>query len=254
LPTSGSRGSTPPLPETSGLLPVLEALLFASPQPLTITGLREVLEEIGEEEMRALLLELKAGLEASGRGVTLVEVAGGWQIVSRREYAPYVQKMLRGRRKARLSRAALETLAIVAYRQPVTKSDIEAIRGVDSSGVLAHLLERNLVGIRGRARALGRPLLYGTMQEFLVYFGLNDLSELPRPEELAALLKERDSQIEMDLLEEGGSAGADPSETLPESEEPAADLGSMDDSELDPEAWEDEPGEPRGTPDGDPPR
>ena len=189
-------------PDHAGLVPVIEALLFASPQPLSLAQLHEVLEAVPEEELRALVERLRADLEAGGRGVTVTEVAGGYQICSRREYASYVQKMLRGRRKARLSRAALETLAIVAYRQPVTKSDIESIRGVDSSGVLAHLLERNLVGIRGRARAVGRPLLYGTTQEFLVYFGLNELSELPRPEELAALLKERDAAAEQDLFED----------------------------------------------------
>jgi segregation and condensation protein B len=236
LATSGSRPSGPQPSEPSGLLPVLEALLFASPQPLTITALREVLEDLPETELRGLLEKLRDEMESTGRGVTLVEVAGGWQICSRREYAPYVQKMLRGRRKARLSRAALETLAIVAYRQPVTKSEIEGIRGVDSSGVLAHLLERNLAGIRGRARLVGRPLLYGTTQEFLVYFGLNELSELPRPEELAALLKERDSGVEMDLFEEGQIA-------------PAADV--------DPEHWEEFAGAAGGEeppPDGDTPR
>ena len=200
---------------------MLEALLFASPQPLNAAALGEVLEPLTELELREVAARLKASLDAAGRGVALVEVAGGWQIVSRREYAHYVQKMLRGRRKARLSRAALETLAIVAYRQPVTKTDIENIRGVDSSGVLAHLLERNLVGIRGRAKAVGRPLLYGTTQEFLVYFGLNDLADLPKPEELAALLKERDLAADRDGFEDpdypGEGAGA-PAEAAPEPE------------------------------------
>jgi segregation and condensation protein B len=106
--------------------------------------------------------------------------------------------MLRGKRKMRLSRAALETMAIIAYKQPVTKSEVEAIRGVDASGVLATLLERNLVTIKGRSTVVGRPLLYGTTPEFLNYFGLRDLAELPRPEELRALVAAREpEQLEM---------------------------------------------------------
>jgi segregation and condensation protein B len=108
------------------------------------------------------------------------------------EHAEWVGRLLRGKKKLRLSRAALETMAIIAYKQPVTKSEVEAIRGVDSSAVLTTLLERNLVTIRGRSKVVGRPLLYGTTQEFLDYFGLKDLSELPRPEELRALVASRE--------------------------------------------------------------
>jgi segregation and condensation protein B len=209
LATSGSNPQDPLAPEGAGWLPVLEALLFAAPMPLTLEALAEVLAPLAADEIAAQLEQLREALESGGRGVTAVQVAGGWQIVSRPEYSPYVQKMLRGRRKARLSRAALETLAIAAYRQPVTKADIEGIRGVDSSGVLAHLLERNLVGIRGRARAVGRPLLYGTTQEFLVYFGINELTDLPKPEELAELLKDREGMAEAGLFDEadGGPEG-----------------------------------------------
>jgi segregation and condensation protein B len=108
--------------------------------------------------------------------------------------------MLRGKRKMRLSRPALETMAIVAYKQPVTKGEIEAIRGVDSTAVLATLLERNLVTIRGRSKVVGRPLLYGTTTEFLDYFGLKDLAELPRPEELRALIAAREPE-QLDMME-----------------------------------------------------
>jgi segregation and condensation protein B len=112
--------------------------------------------------------------------------------------------MLRGKRRLRLSRAALETMAIIAYKQPVTKSEVEAIRGVDASGVLATLLERNLVTIKGRSTMVGRPLLYGSTDEFLNYFGLRDLAELPRPEELRALVAAREpEQLEMMELDPG---------------------------------------------------
>jgi segregation and condensation protein B len=108
--------------------------------------------------------------------------------------------MLRGKKRMRLSRAGLETMAIIAYKQPVTKSEVEAIRGVDSSGVLTTLMERNLVTIRGRSKVVGRPLLYGTTQEFLDYFGLKDLTELPRPEELRALVAAREPE-QLDMME-----------------------------------------------------
>src|SRR5205814_3581725 len=112
----------------------------------------------------------------------------------------WVGRLLRGKKRLRLSRAALETMAIIAYKQPVTKSEVEAIRGVDSSAVLAALLERSLITIRGRSKVVGRPLLYGTTQEFLGYFGLNDLGELPRPEELRALVAAREPE-QLDMME-----------------------------------------------------
>ncbi len=179
----------------------VEALLFSSDQPLTLALIAESLEsEAGD--VAAALAALGESYGAREAGVELREIAGGWQLVTTPGQAEWVGRMLRGKRKMRLSRAALETLAIVAYKQPVTKSEVEAIRGVDASGVMATLLERNLVTIRGRSKVVGRPLLYGTTQEFLEYFGLNDLVELPRPEELRALIAAREpEQLEMMEIE-----------------------------------------------------
>jgi segregation and condensation protein B len=177
----------------------LEALLFSSDQPLSIASLGEALET-PDAEVAEALQSLGHGYTERGAGVELREIAGGWMIVTTAEQSEWVGRMLRGRRRMRLSRAALETMAIIAYKQPVTKSEIEAIRGVDSSGVLATLLERNLVTIRGRSKVVGRPLLYGTTQEFLDYFGLRDLTELPRPEELRALVAAREPE-QLDLME-----------------------------------------------------
>ena len=148
------------------------------------------------------------GEEYSGRlaGVELREMAGGWVFMTTPEQNEWVTRMLRGKRKARLSRAALETLAIIAYKQPVTKSEAEAIRGVDCSGTLATLLERNLVTIKGRSTVVGRPLLYGSTQDFLNYFGLRDLAELPRPEELRALVAAREPE-QMEMLEMDPQSG-----------------------------------------------
>jgi segregation and condensation protein B len=181
----------------SNLSAALEALLFSSDQPLPLTLLCESLEA-ESDAVSAALQELGSSYAARGAGVELREIAGGWMLVTTSEQAEWVGRMLRGKRRMRLSRPALETMAIVAYKQPVTKGEIEAIRGVDSTAVLATLLERNLVTIRGRSKVVGRPLLYGTTPEFLDYFGLRDLSELPRPEELRALVAAREpEQLEM---------------------------------------------------------
>ena len=187
----------------SRLQSAVEALLFSSDQPLTLALLADALETPAEE-ITAVLQAL--GAEYSGRtaGVELREMAGGWVFTTAPEQNEWVVRMLRGKRKTRLSRAALETMAIIAYKQPVTKGEVEAIRGVDASGVLATLLERNLVTIKGRSTLVGRPLLYGSTDEFLNYFGLRDLAELPRPEELRALVAAREpEQLEMMEIDPG---------------------------------------------------
>ena len=159
----------------------LEALLFVSGEPLPAERMARVLG-VPEAVVRDALQRLAAACRAPGRGLELVEVAGGWQLVTRPEYARAVEELLRPRRQA-LSRAALETLAIIAYRQPVTRAEIEAIRGVQSEAGLRTLLERGLIREVGRKEAPGRPILYGTTPLFLQQFGLRDLSELPPPEQ-----------------------------------------------------------------------
>lgn len=182
----------------------VEALLFSSDQPLTLAQLADALEA-SEGSVTEVLGVLGDEYRSRTAGVEVREMAGGWIITTTSEQNEWVSRMLRGKRKMRLSRAALETLAIIAYKQPVTKSEIEAIRGVDSSGTLATLLERSLVTIKGRSTVVGRPLLYGSTPDFLNYFGLKDLAELPRPEELRALVAAREpEQLEMmDLDGEG---------------------------------------------------
>ncbi|MEO5616786.1 MAG: SMC-Scp complex subunit ScpB [Candidatus Eisenbacteria bacterium] len=183
----------------SNLQAALEALLFSSDQPLALSLISESLDAAPDEVTEALG-RLGEEYSARGAGVELREIAGGHLLVTAPDQAEWVGRMLRGRKKMRLSRAGLETMAIIAYKQPVTKSEVEAIRGVDSSGVMATLLERNLVTIRGRSKVVGRPLLYGTTQEFLDYFGLKDLTELPRPEELRALVAAREPE-QLDMME-----------------------------------------------------
>ena len=175
------------------LRPVLEALLFAAADALTVEQLAEA-TEVEPDLVAQGLAALAADYDREGRGIRVVEEAQGFIVITRPDYAPWVARLLRGKKKMRLSRPALETLAIIAYKQPVTKGEVDAIRGVDSSGVLNTLLERELVTIRGRSKALGRPLLYGTTADFLSYFGLKDLTDLPRVEELKAIVGEREPE------------------------------------------------------------
>jgi segregation and condensation protein B len=201
----------PPAPAvpalTSGTKQILEALLFASDAPVGLSTLVEVLDGPDATSVAATLAEMARDFEESGRGVTLAEIAGGYQILSRKECAPWIDRMLRSRRKVRLSRAGLETLAIVAYKQPVTKVEIDGIRGVDSSGSLHTLLERGLVVIKGRSKGVGRPLVYATSPDFLAYMGINDLADLPELKELSTVLEDRE-RLEMEPEETPGAAAA----------------------------------------------
>ena len=195
--------------ERDQLKSILESLLFASEGPVTIHRLGEVLEGVERSEISSALQELQAEYDAGGRGFRLAEVAGGYQMQTARENADWVKKLYRDRPQ-RMSRATLETLAIVAYKQPITRAEIEAIRGVDVDGVVATLLDRRLIRIVARKDVPGRPFLYGTTPEFLQLFNLKDLSHLPT-------LKEME---EMTLPEqEGGAPSPPPEETPPESSE-----------------------------------
>ncbi|MCH6567741.1 MAG: SMC-Scp complex subunit ScpB [Nitrospinae bacterium] len=162
---------------------IIEALLFAADQPITLAQMAELgPEDVEKASLRVMLEELAEDYD--GRGVQLKEVAGGWQLSTRPEYGEWVRRMHHVESRTKFSRAALDTLAIVVYRQPITKPEVEALRGVDSSGVLKTLLERRLIKILGRKRVVGRPILYGSSREFLQYFGLSDLTDLPRPEDM----------------------------------------------------------------------
>jgi segregation and condensation protein B len=184
--------------------PILEALLFASDKPLTVAQLARVLDGTERKALHQALDELRGEYDREARGFKLVEVAEGWQATTRPEHAASIRKLSRARSGNRLSRPSLETLAIVAYRQPITKPEIEAIRGVNADGVLYSLLERRVVRTVGRKDVAGRPLLYGTTREFLQMFGLKDLGELPRLAELKDLLKQ-DSAGEQWELDENGA-------------------------------------------------
>ena len=162
---------------------ILEALLFAADEPLTTRRLRDVLGLADANVVRRTIEALQKDYTEAHRGIQIEEIAGGFRLLSNLEYADYVEQLHKSERKTRLSPAALETLAIVAYRQPIHRADIEAIRGVQVDAVLRALQERGLVRIVGRAEVLGRPFLYGTTKRFLETFGLNTLGDLPNVEE-----------------------------------------------------------------------
>jgi segregation and condensation protein B len=161
---------------------VLEALLFASDAPIEAERIQEVLDLESSAAARELVEALRRRLETEGRALQVMEAGGGFRLVTRPEVAPWLVKLQRSKTRSRLSRPALETLAIIAYHQPVSRPEVDAIRGVNSEGVLDNLLDRRMVRIAGRKDSAGRPFLYETTREFLVGFGLRDLGDLPKVE------------------------------------------------------------------------
>ena len=166
---------------------ILEALIFASTDPLTPKAMYKLLDSEPKEDVQAALAELKKDYDRAG-GLQLVEVAGGYQIVTRPDLHEWVRRLFHERSTQKLTVQALETLAVVAYKQPITALEISEVRGVNTSGVLGTLLERHLIKIVGRKKVVGRPFLYATTKEFLIRFGLNDLSDLPKVEDMAEAL------------------------------------------------------------------
>jgi segregation and condensation protein B len=164
--------------------PVIEALLFVAEEPLPFRQLCKIMGDVAEQDVRSALTELVDDYETRNSGLEIREIAGGWRISTRPQYHEFIRKYLRTRPGARLSIAALETLAVIAYKQPVTIPEILEIRGVSSSSAIRTLLEKRLITTKGRKETVGRPMLYGTSKEFLLQFGLKDLSELPGMEDL----------------------------------------------------------------------
>lgn len=206
---------------------ILEALFFATDEPLTLKQVTDIFgvsdgegssRKLNPDSILAAVDDLNRSYEQAGRAFRIVKVAGGYQFATRPEYGVWLGRMVREKSKRKLSISALESLAVIAYKQPVTKPEIEAIRGVNADYVLHTLLERSLVAIVGRAATPGRPLLYGTTKEFLKHFGLNDLSELPKPREIDELMAEAEYEVEKQMLreleakktaEEGGTSEED---------------------------------------------
>lgn len=178
----------------NNLKSVIEALLFASEKPLTIEQVRNVLDNMEANEVHRLLEELKSDYEQSNRGIRIAEVAGGFQMITSANLAPFLKKFFKERHVERLSKPALETLAIIAYKQPLTKLEIESLRNVNVDGVIKSLLDKNLIRIAGRKKAPGRPFVFATTKQFLEYFGLKSLEELPKMEEFSAMAEKENTE------------------------------------------------------------
>jgi segregation and condensation protein B len=196
---------------------LIEALVFASSEPVSAAALRTMIEEtstptehrtVEQSEIERTVEALNADYAASERPYRIIAVAGGYQFATNPEYAGWISRLYRDRMRRKLSQSALETLAIIAYKQPISKPEIEQIRGVNCDYVLKALLEKELVTITGRAETVGRPLLYGTTKEFLKHFGLNSITDLPRPREIEEILGESQFETERRMLEAQAAADA----------------------------------------------
>lgn len=194
---------------------IVEALIFASDEPIDIGTLVNIIKSVNKDfeelelysQVENTIEELNEFYEANGVAFRIIKIAKGYQFATRPEFSRYVGFMNTERRQKRLSQAALETLAIIAYKQPITKPEIERIRGVNADYILSTLLEKNLICIKGRAETVGRPLLYGTTDEFLKYFGISDISDLPKPREIEEILNdetflEQKKRLLMNLIED----------------------------------------------------
>ena len=186
--------------------PVIEGLLFISDKPVMIDQVKDVLKTASIPEIKKALLELKEDYDETTRGMTILEIAGGYQMLSSPHYASYIRDFFKRRVKEKLSRPALETLAIIAYKQPVSRGDIELIRGVNSDGVTINLLEKGLIKVMGRKDVPGRPYLYGTTKLFLEYFGLKSLRDLPKLGDFPALALSVNEASEGGGIEENQAA------------------------------------------------
>ena len=196
---------------------ILEAILFVSPEPVPVARLMSIVGTVSKAEVVQALGVLTHDLDQEGRGIQLVQVAGGYRLVTKQEYGPWLKRMDKAKVAQKLSRSALESLAIIAYKQPLVRSEIEEIRGVETSGVLRTLCERKLVRIVGRKDVPGRPIMYGTTKFFLEHFGLQDLSQLPPLREFKELGESEQSllPIEEESLEVVETSETPSSEAFP---------------------------------------
>ncbi|HNW43465.1 MAG TPA: SMC-Scp complex subunit ScpB [Elusimicrobiales bacterium] len=224
--------------EDTELKKILETLLFITDAPLPVSRLAQLCEIKNTERLNTALAELKSAYDAEGRTLQLMQVAGGWQLATRPEYGLWVRKLYHNKMTVRLTQAALETLCIIAYKQPLTRAEVEAIRGVEVIGPLETLTQRKLVTVVGRRESIGRPILYGTTSEFLRQFGLNSLDDMPKLESFnienmaAAAQSTAVELVEQEAVQEmlpdgsqpqGAQAGEVPAGSAEEGLEPAAE-------------------------------
>ena len=202
--------SDPALSDLRALKGILEALLFVTAEPIPVTRFLALLGAVTKQEVDQALASLSHDYEQEGRGLQLAEVAGGYRIVTKAEFAPWLKRLEKVKAPSKLSRSALESLAIIAYKQPIVRGEVEQIRGVETSGVIRTLLERKLVRIVGRKEEPGRPIMYGTTKVFLEHFGLRDLSQLPPLREFKELGESEQVMLPIDESEAVGPEAVSP--------------------------------------------
>ena len=226
----------PALSDMRALKGILEALLFVTAEPIPVTRFLALLGAVTKQDVDQALASLAQDYEQEGRGLQLAEVAGGYRIVTKAEFAPWLKRLEKVKSPSKLSRSALESLAIIAYKQPIVRAEVEQIRGVETSGVIRTLLERKLVRIVGRKEEPGRPIMYGTTKFFLEHFGLRDLSQLPPLREFKELGESEQAMLPIDevvavdgesLLQGSEASGEGLSEGMAE---PVALLGPADEA------------------------
>lgn len=182
---------------------VIEALLFVSDKPLVIEQVKNILDNMDAGQIRQIVQDLGVEYEKNNRGIRIIEVAGGYRMSTPAGLSPFLKKLYKQRRTEKSSRPALETLAIIAYKQPVTKMEIESLRNVNVDGVISSLLEKDLIRVVGRKNAPGRPLVFGTTKSFLEYFGLKSLDDLPKIEKFPELKLAEEKKDELEKTAQG---------------------------------------------------
>ena len=186
----------------------IEALMFVNEKPLTIDQLKEGINELDKNDINDVLIALQADYQQRNSGLGWGEIAGGFQFLTNPQYVQYIRNFYKTKHKEKLSKPSLETLAIIAYKQPITRLDVELVRGVNSDGVVAHLLEKELIKVVGRKDGAGKPYIYGTTKQFMEYFGLKSLEDLPNLENFPRI-----QEIQKMAAENEGKAAADAAST-----------------------------------------
>ena len=200
--------------EENNLKSAIEAMIFASEKPITVDQIKKVLDTPDSQEINRIVGELRKEYEAQNRGIQLVEVAGGFRMITNSTFAPFLKKLFKNRYSEKLSRPALESLAIIAYKQPLTKAEIESLRNVNVDGVIKSLVDKNLIRICGRKKIPGRPFVFGTTREFLEHFGLKSLAELPKMEDFQVLAEKKNNENEIEPVNQiEAEANNEPGET-----------------------------------------
>ena len=188
--------------EDNNLRSAIEALIFASDKPVTVEQIKKVLGDLDTASVRKSIDELRNEYETQNRGLRIIEIAGGFQMITSATFAPFLKKLFKYRFSDKLSKPALESLAIIAYKQPLTKSEIESLRNVNVDGMMKSLMEKNLIRICGRKKIPGRPFVFGTTRQFLEHFGLKSLEDLPKMDDFSAMAKEIEEKANIEAIPE----------------------------------------------------